>query len=113
MSAPTLDRAAFRAWLASKPADDIAGECSSPRACPVANYLNETQPVVGHLWTMPFPIRLWRIPRQPGDGPVAQYPVPGWVNLFIPVMDIETPGLSVTYRQCLAILDAIYEEVPA
>lgn len=108
VTTPNLSRSAFRAWLASKPADEKVGEtfqippkrCAS---CPLARWLRETWEPAAEVG-----VGFASESRDRGDDQ-PMVPLPAWASEFIRAVDAENRKVD-TAADCLRALDAIPEE---
>lgn len=93
-----LDRRKFRAWLASKPLDEIVGENRDCHSCPIAKFYDEAsggcEIVVFDRWGDHFV-----------DRGYSKRPLPGWASAFVFHIDGDSRG-KVSAERALEVLDA-------
>lgn len=103
MSLPTLNRAAFRAWLAGmEPGAKLPG---LPCDCPLDAYLR-------CAWGLACPCVTYQ-----AYGPEKnRHRLPKWAARFVPAIDAFCEDRSfgwgrLTAAECLAVLDAVPEDL--
>jgi hypothetical protein len=99
---PSLDPAAFAAWLRGREPDRYCGERRSALHCPLATYLGDTTGVLYSVSETYGPY------ERPYDE-APEEPLPYWAVRFIEQIDLGPTHDPVPASEALAILEVIHE----